>query len=152
MSTARIAVVSWVVSLTRGWTALYTALASDEGSARRAEIESDLFEYRHDLANADTGQSAVARHLLARWLRGAPADIRWRLGRTRATTRGAVGVAGGVLLGIAVWWVPLMRADVLPTPPAMEAFVPAPLEAEHRRWVDFSFDRLRQFGFGFQTF
>ena len=30
--------------------------------------------------------------------------------------------------------------------------IDAALEAEHRRWVDFSFDRLRRFGFGFQTF
>ena len=41
--------------------------------------------------------------------------------------------------------------DVLAARGAPEA-IDAALEAEHRRWIDFSVDRLQQFGFRFETF
>ena len=118
--------VSWAVALTRGWTLFYTSLAGEDGAERRAEVESDLFEHCRDLADTRTGQLAAAGQLITRCLQGTPADVVWRLGCTGMATRGALGLTGVLVFVVAIWWVPLMRADVLPVPPRVDAFVAAP--------------------------
>ena len=70
------ALLRFAVALVRGWTRLYTwrmppALRDD----RRAEIESDLWEFQHD-DDANAGLRAAA-HLMARLLTGVPDDLGW---------------------------------------------------------------------------
>jgi hypothetical protein len=64
------------VMLVRAWTRAYTAGMDAEICRRRSgEIESDLWESLHDPEN--TG--AAGMHILARIVRGMPADLSWRL-------------------------------------------------------------------------
>lgn len=67
------------VSLARGWCKGYTrGLPPDERTARRAEIESDLWE--HQAHGRATGVAAadVGFDILVRCATGVPADIAWR--------------------------------------------------------------------------
>jgi hypothetical protein len=62
----------------RGWVRLYTlGLRPDARAARRAEIESDLWEHRHDAAA--TGSTGFAAAVLRRVLTGMPCDVLWSL-------------------------------------------------------------------------
>jgi len=79
-----------VAGLTRGWVTLYTAgMAADDRDARRADVESDLWD--HQATNTELGVPAfvTAIEMLGRWLIGIPADISWRYERdvTRASER-----------------------------------------------------------------
>jgi hypothetical protein len=67
----------FVVALVRGWTRLYTSGQEPAvRDARRAEIESDLWELQHD-GDGDP-VVAPAAHVLARLLLGVPDDLSWR--------------------------------------------------------------------------
>lgn len=80
----------------RAWARAYTAgLAPTPREARRAEIESDLWEHR------EAGGSATA--ILGRCARGMAADIAWRRGarRPRRWTRRHVGHAALHIAGLA---------------------------------------------------
>ena len=58
-------------SLVRAWTRLYVrGLPPEIASARRAEVDSDLWEHARE------GYSS--RAVLGRWLLGIPADLSWR--------------------------------------------------------------------------
>jgi hypothetical protein len=46
----------------------------------------------------------------------------------------------------------VLRDDRHDDGPARATRIDAILEAEHRTWVDFSFDRLARFGYGFDRF
>ena len=60
----------------RGWVRLYTlGLRPDARAARRAEIESDLWEHRHHAAA--TGSPGLAAAVLRRVLAGMPHDVLW---------------------------------------------------------------------------
>jgi hypothetical protein len=62
--------------LARGWVRLYTlGLRPDARAARRAEIDSDLWEHRHDAAA--TGATGLAAAVLRRVLTGMPSDVLW---------------------------------------------------------------------------
>ncbi len=97
----------------RVWTHLYTfALPSEIRDRRRAEIESDVWESRHD--------PDVPHHtLVIRLLTGVPADLLWRLELTlsRQHARAALGaLAGAGVLALALW--AFVRQPVPPpTPP-----------------------------------
>jgi len=63
------------VSLVRAWTRLYTSrLPHAVRQQRRDEIESDLWESRHD---APHGETAAACYIVVRLVRGIPDDIGW---------------------------------------------------------------------------
>src|SRR5437870_5699699 len=69
--------VAVAVAAVRAWTRLYTwRLRTSLRDARRAEIESDLWELQHDPA-ARRGVS-LAAHIAARLILGIPADMLWR--------------------------------------------------------------------------
>lgn len=67
------------VALTRAWCNAYTrGLPDDERAARRAEIESDLWEHRHEGRANGTVSADVGFDILVRFVRGVPADVIWR--------------------------------------------------------------------------
>lgn len=69
----------FAVRTCRVWTAMYTrSLTAEVRDARRAEIESDLWEQQADAR--ELGEAAVDTgfHILTRVLLGIPADLSWR--------------------------------------------------------------------------
>lgn len=72
------------VRAVRRWLALYTSGLPMEARERRClELESDRWEHLHDTSETD-----ATRAVLRRFLRGIPADVRWRY-RTLLEARGA---------------------------------------------------------------
>ena len=72
------------VRFVRRWLAVYTrGLPAETRERRCLELESDMWEHLHDDDETD-----AARAVLGRFLRGIPADVRWRY-RTLLETRGA---------------------------------------------------------------
>ena len=70
--------------LVRRWTLTYTrGLPAETRERRCLELESDMWEHLHDASEPD-----ASRELLGRFLRGIPADVRWRY-RTLLDSRGA---------------------------------------------------------------
>ena len=58
------------------WVRIYTlGLDAGQGSDRRAEIESDLWEHRNSAASEGM---AASFSIVGRWLAGIPADLSWR--------------------------------------------------------------------------
>ena len=104
----------------RTWTRIYTAaLSRPVKSARRAEIESDIWEFQRDL-QGDPGLFD-ALHLVVRLLMGVPDDLYWRLEQAPVlgrTSRRLVTITALALLLSAAWLFYLLRTDVLPRPPA----------------------------------
>ena len=71
--------------LVRGWVDVYTSgLPAPSRDARRAEIESDLWEQQRHSAAAGMGRGGATWHVLARFLLGIPADLSWRLAQESA--------------------------------------------------------------------
>lgn len=68
----------------RAWCRIYTrGLPSDARDDRRRELESDMWEHLHDPDEVDAPKA-----LAGRFIRGIPADVRWRY-RTLLDSRGA---------------------------------------------------------------
>jgi hypothetical protein len=125
--------VTIVVGLTRLWTRLYTfRLPDDVRNARRAEIESDVWEWRHD-AQAGGQDQPTAAHVLARLICGVPDDLTWRIEHgplPRGAVWGMMAASLGVLFA-SVWLLAWMNDPEIPRPPAaptlhMEAFLAPP--------------------------
>ena len=73
-----------VVQVVRSWARLYTrGLAAKDRERRCLELESDMWEHLHD-----PDEPATGRAVFGRFLRGIPADVRWRY-RTHLEARGA---------------------------------------------------------------
>jgi len=98
-----------VIAGIRMWTRLYTSgLPPTVRSRRRAEIDSDLWEWRADQTSAP--RDAGSLHLLLRLLRGMPDDVAWRIEmrvlrqvpHRRLTVLGQILGAGFVLLATSV--------------------------------------------------
>lgn len=69
------------VALTRAWCKTYTrGLPEGDRAARRAEIESDLWEHQDDGRIHDAIPVDVGFDILVRFVTGVPADITWRRG------------------------------------------------------------------------
>src|SRR5882757_3322934 len=67
----------FAVAVVRAWTSLYTwRMSKTLQEERRAEIESDLWEFQRDAADSDP--LSVASHMLLRLLIGIPDDLGWR--------------------------------------------------------------------------
>jgi hypothetical protein len=72
------------VRVVRRWARVYTrGLPVDDRERRRLELESAVWEHLHDPDEVATG-----RAVFGRFLRGIPADVRWRY-RTLLDSRGA---------------------------------------------------------------
>ena len=67
-------------AVVRAWTRAYTAwLAPTIREARRAEIDSDLWEHAHAANDVSADPQSVAGQILARCLLGIVADLTWRV-------------------------------------------------------------------------
>ncbi len=65
-----------------GWVRLYTRNVPDpEGEERRDEVASDVFEHHQSARAAGRSERSVGWSIARRTLRGAPADVSWRVGR-----------------------------------------------------------------------
>jgi hypothetical protein len=113
----------------RLWTRLYTSgLAPQLRAARRAEIESDLWESAHD----PTAPHAPATALLmcARLILGIPHDLLWRVAHTapriqRAMKVGLTATAAALVLGM-LWLYAQVQPHEPALPPQLMKFVAAP--------------------------
>lgn len=105
--TVRIALV--VMALTRGWLGVYTChMPPHLADARRAEIESDIWEMQHDpdlASGLSSGWIAMAR-LIA----GMPDDLAWRLDNAaieeQLIVRRVLSLAAATVLVLSLWTVP----------------------------------------------
>jgi len=89
--------------IARWWTRLYTAgLPVDLRDARRAEVESDLWE--------SVADGAPSRHILARVALGLADDLMWSVTFMDTTTRTTAGWSLGSLAVFAVAWLWLSQA------------------------------------------
>jgi hypothetical protein len=130
--------------LVRRWVALYThGLSRSVRSARRDEIDSDLWSQHQEGVELARSDGAIASEILTRLVLGIPADLSWRLEQARSRrSHGTVGrratmgsravgllaIVGGLALTAAVVvYLPekLARPDVPPwqviTEPALYA-------------------------------
>jgi len=116
--------------IVRFWTALYTSGMPDAlRDARRAEIESDLWESQHDRRPAS--DVSVATQMLLRFVRGLPDDLLWRLELMdlrlkRRRIRIWVMATSGLVLWAALWVGTALAPAPLPEPPNQMIFVAAP--------------------------
>ena len=119
------------VTVVRAWTRAYTwRLPPAARDARRAEIDSDLWELQRDRdAHARLHPAA---HIAVRWLLGIRDDLAWRVTQRRARTgtrRVALTVAAlalGTVVATGLWLLPLLLPAKLPVPPNMMRFVAVP--------------------------
>lgn len=87
----------------RWWTRIYTAGLPDHlREARRAEVESDLWESLAD--------GAPSHHILARTALGLPDDLTWSLTVMDTSTRATTTWSVGTLLALALAWIWLTLA------------------------------------------
>jgi hypothetical protein len=105
----------------RGWTRLYTwHMPTAQREARRAEIESDLWESRQDLASRRP--FSLAFHMLLRLLFGMPDDLSWRMEHTvfsGVRAQRTIGLTAVAVFVLAIWWISASRQlAVLPPLPA----------------------------------
>jgi len=93
------------VRCVRTWTWLYTwRMPQPSRERRRAEIESDLWEFQHDRSARRGRWSAF--HVLVRLLFGVPADLLWRAEHMRVRPRSprrTISLLAALV--IAMWWI-----------------------------------------------
>jgi hypothetical protein len=117
-------------ALVRAWTSAYTwRMEPAIRDTRRAEIDSELWEFQHDPERG----AYPAAHVLARLVIGIPDDLSWRTEHARARRtpmRAGLRVLAwtvATLVVVAAWWIlPLMTASTLPDVPPRMVFVAAP--------------------------
>jgi hypothetical protein len=119
------------VGLVRSWTRAYTTGMGAEVRRRRcAEIESDIWESLHD-----TESGASGLHIVARFARGMPADVLWRLehamagGQRMWRTLAFLCIAAATVMVMLWSFAPRSGLQSLPTLPAS----PTPNYIEKRR-------------------
>jgi len=110
--------LGFAVVIVRAWTRLYTwRMSPTLREARRAEIESDLWEFEHDV----TGGSGIspAMHVLLRMIAGVPDDVQWRVehvvpgdGRLRTT----IALTASAFLVAALWVLNALQPELPPLP------------------------------------
>jgi hypothetical protein len=107
----------------RGWTRLYTwRLERPVREARRAEIESDLWEH----LNAEQGDRTLPLEIVNRLVLGIPDDLRWRIEHVSShplSVGRAIAWSVGSIAVVACLWVGLtMRPAEPPQPPPVPDF------------------------------
>lgn len=101
----------------RAWTRVYTCgMSAGARDNRRMEIESDLWESRHD-PDRDAGLRAAGRIVL-RLVLGVPDDLFWRASRVTGRRVAALRAAATVMLFLVVWaYAQWLMSTPLPEPP-----------------------------------
>lgn len=108
-------------ALVRGWTCAYTwRMEPVLRDMRRAEIESELWEFQHDPERG----AYPAAHVIARLLIGIPDDLSWRAEQARdrrtpgrARLRAVAWTVATIVVVAALWILPIMTTGVLPPLP-----------------------------------
>jgi hypothetical protein len=109
------------LAIVRGWTRLYTARMHPIGrDARRAEIESDLWELHEDARRRGASPTGIAAHMLLRLVLGVVDDVVWRVEQATLATRIVQEAlwASAAASVVFVWW--LMSALQAVSPPQDE--------------------------------
>lgn len=106
------------IAVVRAWTRLYTwRMPATPREARRAEIESDLWEFEHDVA----GDSRIspAMHVLLRLIAGVPHDLQWRVEAVPRDRRlqTKIALTATAFLVAALWALNALRTPELPPLP-----------------------------------
>jgi hypothetical protein len=112
------------IAVVQGWTRLYTSgMAPEHRADRRAEIESDLWEFHEDARRRGASPAGIAIHMAARLVAGIPDDLLWRMEyeeeavmirrRTAWMTAAAVGGAACV----AALWIFFAITSLVALPP-----------------------------------
>jgi hypothetical protein len=119
------------IAIARAWTRLYTSgLDQLLRDARRAEIDSDLWESHEDARRRGCTAAEVALQILARLLLGMPHDLLWAIESRRPSAgwlRRVAFITGVALVSLAVLWVAsILRTGPLPVPPHSMTFVASP--------------------------
>jgi hypothetical protein len=116
--------LSIAIALVRRWTRLYTCRMEPAlRDSRRAEIESDLWEFHEDARRSGHSPAGIAVHMLARLLLGMPHDVLWRFDclddRTKAMRRAAwlTAAAAGAAACVAAAWILFSVASLVALPP-----------------------------------
>jgi hypothetical protein len=121
-------VLTIAIALVRAWTRLYTCRMDPAlRDARRAEIESDLYESQEDVRWSVGEPRRVAAQMLTRLLLGVRHDLLWRAEHPRLPVhllRRALWATAAVSL-FAVWWmVSALQTKEPPLPPSSQpAFI-----------------------------
>ena len=118
-------------AIVRAWTCVYTwRLSTHARDARRAEIESDLWEFERDAARPDIGPAV---HVLVRLLRGVPDDLTWRASHVTLGTgsmRAVISLTSAAIVVAGVWMYAATTPIDLPAPAPLvrivEVFPPPP--------------------------
>jgi len=102
------------IAVVRAWTSLYTwRMSATLREERRAEIESDVWEFQHD--RRKSGSLEVAAQMLLRLLLGMPDDLGWRLEHTALESERSHGTillaAGGIGALLFVCALSIISAD-----------------------------------------
>ena len=102
------------IAVVRAWTSLYTwRMSATLREERRAEIESDVWEFQHD--RRISGSLEVAAQMLLRLLLGMPDDLGWRLEHTALESERSHGTillaAGGIGALLFVCALSIISAD-----------------------------------------
>ena len=95
------------LGLVRGWTRLYTACMDPPvRDARRAEIESDLWELHEDARRRGASPTLIAIRMLLRLVPGIADDLAWRAEHVRVTPRIVQEAlwASAIASVVLVWW------------------------------------------------
>ena len=108
----------------RVWTRFYT-LQMDPvcREGRRAEIESDLWEFHEDARRRGYTPALIAVHMLARLLFGVPHDVLWRIeyegdeAMTRRRSTWMTAAAVGAAASVAALWVFFAVTSLVALPP-----------------------------------
>jgi hypothetical protein len=117
------------LGLARAWCAIYTCrLAADVASDRRLELESDLWEMRHDRA-ADHGWRG-ALTVMRRLVDGVNDDLAWRMEQApleeQLLVRRGVAVVAAIVFVVGLWTIPTLFVGGMRSVNACAGQVPTP--------------------------
>jgi hypothetical protein len=112
------------IALVKGWTRIYTSgMEPVSRDRRRAEVESDLWEFHEDARRHRASPPGIAIHMFIRLVAGIPYDMLWRFEdeRDRAMTsrRSSWMTAGaiGAACGVAALWALFAFSSLASLPP-----------------------------------
>lgn len=121
--------VTIATRIVRAWTWLYTAGMDPRlRDARRAEIDSDLWELDADAGRRREDDAAIAIHIFNRLLLGVPDDLSWRAEEAAADAQSVrrsicFAATAGFVAIVAVWFLVLSRSPSWPPLPASPPFI-----------------------------
>jgi hypothetical protein len=101
------ATLAFAIGSVRAWTWIYTSgMDPATRDDRRAEIESDLWEFHEDARRGGATPIAIAAHMLLRLVLGVGSDLLWRAEQARLPqqiARHALWVTAAASVAL-VWW------------------------------------------------